>query len=235
MSRFEVISLDMFQTLVNVDSRKEQVWKRILQDTYTSELASEYGRTLLEHYYSVATEARRLREFVLTSDIYRGSFERIFAQHHISYDSSVAVEILFQEHRLSKLYEETEDVLKRLIKEFQVCIVSDTDIMMLPEFYKNYSIPLFASEQYQSYKNDQDNRMFKEVIQHYDIEPSKIIHIGDTTSDVIGAKRAGMTTCWINRDQQQWNQDIQPDYIIESLDEIFDIVNNSSIKGRYPC
>lgn len=45
--RFEVISLDMFQTLVNVDSRKEQVWERILQDTYTSELASEYGRTFL--------------------------------------------------------------------------------------------------------------------------------------------------------------------------------------------
>lgn len=233
MGRFEVISLDMFQTLVNVDSRKEQIWKRILQESFTSEMASEYGRSLLNHYYSVSTEARRLGQFVLTRDIYRSSFERIFEQYYISYDCFDAVEILFHEHRMSEFYEETEDVLKRLIKEFRVCIVSDTDIMMLPEFYKNYQIPLFASEQYLSYKNDHDNRMFQEVIQHYGIEPSKVIHIGDTASDVLGAKRAGMSACWINRDKQQWNQDIQPDYIIQSLVEIFDILHYSTINERY--
>lgn len=224
MGSFEVISLDMFQTLVNVESRREQIWKRILQESYTYEIACEHGRALLSHYYSVSTQARKSNQFVLTSDIYRSSFERIFMHHNISYDSLAAVDILFQEHRLSAFYEETVDVLERLIKEFQVCIVSDTDIVMLPDFYKNYPIHLFASEQYQSYKNDHDNKMFKEVIQHYGVDPCKVIHIGDTASDVLGAKRAGITACWINRDQQPWNQDIKPDYIIKSLDELFQIV-----------
>lgn len=50
MGSFEVISLDMFQTLVNVESRREQIWKRILQESYTYEIACEHGRSLLSQY-----------------------------------------------------------------------------------------------------------------------------------------------------------------------------------------
>lgn len=46
MRSFEVISLDMFQTLVNIDSRRDQVWQSILRDNYTEELAEEYSGLL---------------------------------------------------------------------------------------------------------------------------------------------------------------------------------------------
>ena len=39
MKQFEVISLDMFQTLVNVASRTEQIWKPVLQSDYTNQIA----------------------------------------------------------------------------------------------------------------------------------------------------------------------------------------------------
>lgn len=120
----------------------------------------------------------------------------------MDYDCEQAVDNLFAEHRLSEMYDDTEAFLQRICRNYQVCIVSDTDDLMLPEFYRNYPILLFTSETYQSYKNDTHNRMFTEVIAHYDVEPEQIIHIGDSASDILGAARAGIKSCWLNRNGQ---------------------------------
>lgn len=66
--------------------------------------------------------------------------------------------------------------------------------------------------------------MFKELLKFYDIDPKQVLHIGDSASDIIGANREGITTCWINRDHRAWEHDIKPDYIIESLNEIEEIL-----------
>ena len=39
MEQFELISIDMFQTLVNVNSRTSFIWKRILKDKFNDEPA----------------------------------------------------------------------------------------------------------------------------------------------------------------------------------------------------
>jgi putative hydrolase of the HAD superfamily len=95
---------------------------------------------------------------------------------------------------------------------------------MLPEFYRNYPVTLFTSEIYKSYKNDSHNRMFGEVIAHYGVEPGQIIHVGDTASDVLGAARAGIRACWINRDEAEWQQEVKPDYTVKTLDELYSLL-----------
>ncbi|QQZ59402.1 hypothetical protein JI735_22460 [Paenibacillus sonchi] len=61
--------------------------------------------------------------------------------------------------------------LQKISEAYQICIVSDTDTLMLPDFYKEYPIKLFTSEDYGSYKNDGRNRMFTEVIAYYGVQP----------------------------------------------------------------
>lgn len=135
---FEVISLDLFQTLVDNDSRIEYVWKPILGDGYTH----------------------------------------------------------------------------------KTCIVSDADEDMVPGFYQEYGIMLFTSENYQSYKNDEHNKMFKELLRINGVDPSKVLHIGDSVNDVLGAKREGMKACWLNRRGLNWEWDVEPDYEVRSLLEL---------------
>ncbi|MNN28470.1 (S)-2-haloacid dehalogenase [compost metagenome] len=94
---------------------------------------------------------------------------------------------------------------------------------MLPEFYKSYPITLFTSEEYKSYKNDSRNRMFEEVIAHYGVEPEEIIHIGDSASDVLGAARAGIRSCWINRTGEVWKPETAPDYTVKNLNEFWEL------------
>ncbi|WP_152669206.1 HAD family hydrolase [Paenibacillus sp. DMB20] len=73
---------------------------------------------------------------------------------------------------------------------------------MIARFYTDYGIHTFISEQYQSYKNDDKNTMFKELLKFYNADPRKVIHIGDSISDVVGAKREGIIACWLNRDKK---------------------------------
>jgi FMN phosphatase YigB (HAD superfamily) len=47
----------------------------------------------------------------------------------------------------------------------------------------------------------------------------------DTSSDIIGASRVGIKTCWINREDSVWKHDIQPDYTIKSLNDVVNIAD----------
>lgn len=224
MKPYKVISLDMFQTLVDIQGRTGNVWKPILQERYSEERAAELGGLLLSYYYKAATTIRDSGVYWTSKEIYSDSFQKVFQQEAMEYDYLQAVDVLFAEHCLSELYEETEHFLQRITGEYQVCIVSDTDVEMLPDFYKSYPIRLFTSEEYLSYKNDSHNRMFGEVIAHYGVEPGQIIHIGDSVSDVLGAVRAGIKACWLNRNQEVWNHEVKPDYTVENLDEFYDLL-----------
>lgn len=225
MKQFEIVSLDMFQTLVNVNSRTEQIWKAILHHSYTDESAQECARLLLDGYFEHSIKLKDTREFYLTKEVYGRSFEGVFRQMNMSYDLEAAISILFQEHVLSEFYSDTLPFLDRIIKKYTTCIVSDADEAMVPRFYTDYGIHAFISEHYQSYKNDDKNTMFKQLLKHYNTDPQKVIHIGDSLSDVAGAKREGITACWLNRDNKIWQGEVEPDFIIESLAELEDIIS----------
>lgn len=49
----------------------------------------------------------------------------------------------------------------------------------------------------------------------------KAMMVGDSlTSDILGGKNAGLTTCWVNAPHAQGRPDIIPDYEIESLPQL---------------
>ncbi|NUU60064.1 HAD family hydrolase [Paenibacillus agri] len=217
----KVISLDMFQTLVNLDRSTMGMWSAILGDDYSEDQANSYQAWLLEHYYDIAGQVRGDGQFLLTKEIYRQCFTRLFATHNIRFEPEQALDILVREHKQAELYEETGDFIRYILGKYQVCIVSDTDQDMLPVFYTRYPIRLFASETYKSYKNDHSNRLFQQLTAHYNVQPAEIIHIGDTASDVLGAKRAGIQACWLNRLTAPWTlgNHTDPDFIIQNLND----------------
>ncbi len=220
MKKFELVSLDMFQTLVNVDSRTEQIWRPILLNTYTNELANECAMLLLSNYYEHYVQLRNAKKFFLTKEVYEKSFKSVFNHLNISYDPSTATKILFEEHTQTEFYEDTLEFLDRISERYKLCIISDADDAMIPRFYMDYGINIFTSERYKSYKNDEDNTMFKEMLKFYNIDPKKVIHIGDSVSDVLGAKRENITACWLNRNKKIWDHEVKPDFVIESLNDL---------------
>jgi putative hydrolase of the HAD superfamily len=78
---------------------------------------------------------------------------------------------------------------------------------------------IFTSEQLGCYKAQADGRFFGAIIDHYGVRPEDIIHIGDGTLEMVGANKAGLTTCWLNRAGSTWSHNVRPDCEVRSLIE----------------
>ena len=56
-----------------------------------------------------------------------------------------------------------------------------------------------------------DAPIFHSTCRQLDVEPQHVLHIGDDPHlDIVGAARAGMPTCWINRRSEHWPSELPP-------------------------
>lgn len=225
--RFELLSIDMFQTLVNVDTRIPHIWKRILNDNYNESLALECANSVNKNvFYGFQKFSSSNIEFINIKTMFEPFFQTVFHEMNILFDAKEAVQIFLDEHTKATPYNDVEIFFKLLKNKIPICLISDADYDMVSTLIKKYPFDqVFISEEIRSYKNDPGSKIFKEVINNYSVKPSKILHIGDSASDIIGANRVGIKTCWINRANVEWNHDIKPDYIIKSLEEVLEIID----------
>lgn len=220
--KYKVISFDMFQTLVDVNARKQDVWKEILKDRYTFETAERLWNDTLEYHYEHTRDIKTGKKtFKPMSQTFRETYEKLFTKNNISMDAGSAVSILFREHGNSSVYQDARDFFQEIAEEYRIWISSDTDLIMIQPLLTLFKHEhAFLSEEIGAYKDDSEGRFFNYVLESTGIRPSEVLHIGDGLADILGAKKAGIATCWINRDKQLWQEEVTPDYTIASLLEL---------------
>ena len=218
MKEFKVVSVDMFGTLVDTDSIALSVWRTYLKDRYTFELAKqcwERAEVLVFQYYD---EVIRRRQYVPPKSIYKQCYSELFPEFGIDFDPEEAAQILAHRHSFCEPFVDTAPFLDLVGKNYSVCVSSDTDEDMLGQLRQLYPFDnVFTSEALGTYKTGSDGKFFSAVIEYYNEDPGRIIHIGDSLSDIIGASEAGIVTCWLNRKGREWGHDIRPDYEVTSL------------------
>lgn len=69
-----------------------------------------------------------------------------------------------------------------------------------------------------------DPRLFEIALAQAGCSQQELLHVGDSLqTDVVGARRAGVQSVWLNRECRQNDTDIQADFEIASLVELVDI------------
>ncbi|WP_249712860.1 HAD family hydrolase, partial [Bacillus cereus] len=64
-------------------------------------------------------------------------------------------------------------------------------------------------------KGKPDGSIFEHCFGLLNLKIEDAIMVGDNlNTDILGAKRAGITTVWVNRTQKKNDTDIAPDYVI---------------------
>lgn len=219
----------MFQTLVDVGHMRFHFWRQILGEKYSEDLVDLYGgqwRELFPDHFKNAIESAG--EFVNVQKIFEGYWALLFRKFKIDFNPVEARRVHFEIHRLAPPYADAEKFIDEMKKRYPVCLVTDSDEEMVRPHLERFNFDqVFISERLQAYKGDPDNRMFAAVIDHYGVSPRNIIHIGDMHTDVLGAKQAGIKSCWLNRDHQDWRYPVNPDYEVSTLDEAAEIVGRS--------
>lgn len=224
--KFDLICIDMFQTLVDVDTRIPFIWRRILQDKYTDEVAANCAKLISQKLSNKFHEiGNKSEQFSNLKSMFNLYFEEIAAETELRFDSRVAADVFLTEHGYSELYYDTMRFFQLMGRRLPICLVSDADTVMIKPFIEMFSFDsLFISENVGFYKNDPQSRIFNMVLEHYQVKPEKVLHIGDSASDIIGANKVGIKSCWINRNGLEWRYLVKPDYIIRSLVEVMELV-----------
>ncbi|MFC1920801.1 HAD family hydrolase [Chloroflexota bacterium] len=221
MSKFSVVSVDMFGTLVDLGSVKHNVWREFLKESYTDDLAEEYWNRASELVFQdFEDRVVKERQYISLRVVFEYCYSKLFSEIGLDYNPKAAAQVLAQNHSASESYDDTRKFLEAVGKECKVCLSSDIDEDMLGQLRHLYPFSsVFTSEEIGSYKTSPDGKFFSTVIEHYGVEPGSIIHIGDMLSDIAGAGEAGITTCWLNRNRTKWRHDIKPDFEVNSLIE----------------
>jgi HAD superfamily hydrolase (TIGR01509 family) len=143
----------------------------------------------------------------------------------ILFDAEEAVKIFMDEHNKAAPYDDVESFLSLIGDTLPICLVTDADYEMVLPILRKYDFnEVFISEKAMSYKNQPNSRIFSDVLKHYSIDPNKVLHVGDSSSDIAEANRVGIKTCWINRENREWRYSPNPDYIVRSLNEVINII-----------
>lgn len=171
------------------------------------------------------------RDELTKSQVLSQRFEVYFKQQGIAVDGHKA-DVIFRDGLATapiKHFEHTVEVIKSLSKHHDLYIVTngvtDTQQRRLQRTeLKRYIKGIYISEETGFEK---PNAAFFDVIFNEIGEErrNESIIVGDSlTSDILGGKNAGIATCWFNYRQKKNHTDISPDYEIENLAQLIDIV-----------
>jgi FMN phosphatase YigB (HAD superfamily) len=214
--RPKVVSVDMFRTLVDLAAVENTIWPAVLGDSYSSQLAADcaaHARSTLFDYLSPA-------RFMTCKQVFAACFGDVFAARHIEADPHEAARLWAAQHCLSPAFPDSAGFLRTVGRGHLLCLASDTDEDMLGPLKEMYPFDhVFTSESLVCYKAYGDGRFFNAIVDHYGVDPAVVVHVGDGLNEILGAKNAGLTACWLNRAGSCWTHQVKPDFEVRSLSE----------------
>ncbi|MCH4888031.1 HAD family hydrolase [Acidaminobacter sp. JC074] len=222
MKKYKVISFDMFQTLVDVSCQKNNIWESILKEKYTEELCESHAGFMSKYLVNQFHEVKSYDEkFQTLREIFSKCFHEMVEKEKLDFDYKEAVNVFLQAHNEAVWYKDSKAFLRDIHEVYKTCLVTDADMEMLEKHVRAVQFDrVFISERIGSYKANDNGMMFKAVMDYFECGPDEILHIGDSSSDMMGASKLGIDTCWINRHDYVKRFDIEPTYSVKSLDEL---------------
>ena len=143
-----------------------------------------------------------------------------------------AYEVFFAARNQVELYPDSGDALGRIAAQVPIAAVTNgnADLARIG-LEHHFAFQLGAGEHG---KAKPSACIFHAACQRLECDRGEVLHVGDhIESDVAGAARAGLRTCWINREGRTWQHDhITPDLEFDSLAGLADWIEAGSAQDR---
>ena len=190
--------------------------KQIVADHGLSAPVDDVWRAWSELYF----EATQIVPFRTLREIETHNLTRVLRQFAVGADAAKYVELFFQVTTKIELYPETREVLSALTP-VRSAIVSNADQEHVAAW--DFTLPvefILISETVRAYKPHR--LVFERALQQLGLAPHEVLHVGDSeVDDVKGAKEAGLSVAWVNRDGRRRRADVPaPDFEIRDLRQL---------------
>ena len=226
---YEFLFLDLDDTILDFKKAEFIALSKSLRS-----LSIEPTEALLEQYHRInMAHWERLERGELTREqVLIGRFRVLFEQLHLpaspercaaSYEHNLGIGHYFLPGAL--------EAVQALHKKYRLYLASNgtaavqdsrlTSAGLYPYFEK-----VFVSQKVGADKPSREyfSRCFSQIP---DFDPSRAIIVGDSlTSDIQGGINAGIATCWVNTRHHPKRADIRPDYEIEALSQLEELLDS---------
>lgn len=228
LGRFDAVLIDFYGTLCAGDRHAvETACARVVEHFRLAETAEAFARRWGASFFSLIESSnhdgfRTLHECECLS--LRQTLEPAVGE----FDPEPFVAVLKQYWCSAPLHDDVRDALAR-IRLPRAC-VSNADAGDLARVISLHGLEFDAvvtSEDARSYKPDA--AIFRRAIEALGVDPSRVLHVGDSLhSDIGGARPLGITTVWLHRQDRVHDVGTAvPDYTIRSLCELPALLNGA--------
>jgi putative hydrolase of the HAD superfamily len=136
--------------------------------------------------------------------------------------AEAAFEAFYDERNRVEFYDDTLDAIARLAARVPLAAISNGNAdLARVGIGAHFAFQLGAREHGTA---KPAASIFHAACGRFPFAPGEVLHVGDDIEmDVLGAHRAGLRTCWINRVDARWpHADIRPDLEFTTLAELAD-------------
>jgi FMN hydrolase / 5-amino-6-(5-phospho-D-ribitylamino)uracil phosphatase len=226
-ARIRAISLDLDDTLWPIwpcIERAEQAltdWLSLNAPMTAALFANPHARhDVREHVMRTRLDIRHdlaaIRREAIRLALYRAGEDPRLAE--------TAFDVFFAERNRVELYEDALPALEWLSARYPLIAISNGNADLTRTGVSAY----FAKGGIHAAQlgiAKPDPRIFLAAAEVLGVPPEQVLHIGDDTSlDVLGAMSAGMQAIWINRYENLWTYERQPDDTVTQLNEVCDLL-----------
>ncbi len=220
--QYKIISLDLFQTLVDVNKNIFKIWDTVLPSQCTQEQANKYANELFVDYATIMRHEMIKSKFMTMKEIFYKCAESTISRLNIDASPETLVKSLVQAHFEAPFYEDTIKTIKYLNRKYKVVISTDADNdMVCIEKLKQLGInKIYTSEMLKRYKSDADKKFLLSVLNDFEIEKEEIVHIGDSDSDLKAAVSLDIDFILLDRKGTKSKKNLNTECIISSLNDL---------------
>lgn len=133
--------------------------------------------------------------------------------------AEAAFEVFFAERQRVTLFEDALPVLEFLVARYPLVSLSNGNADVQRVGLGKYFRAAITAREFGVGKPDP--RIFHAAAGAAEVQPEEVLHIGDdATLDVLGAMNAGMQAVWLNRSDNLWPHEQEPQVTVANLDEL---------------
>lgn len=226
---FEFLLIDMDDTVLDFKKAEYVAIRKTLQDAgiAPSEAVCARYSQINDSYWK-----RLERKEVTRRQLQMGRFADLFAELGVQADAETCADA-YMKNLGSGYYfmPGAEQALRSLSQKYKLYLASNgnTDTQrsrIASAGIERYFEGIFISGEVGV--NKPDKGFFDYCFAKMEgFDPAKTIIVGDSlTSDILGGKNAGIATCWLNPTHKTAPPELQPDYQIESLSKLEELLES---------
>lgn len=131
-----------------------------------------------------------------------------------------AFQVFYEARQVVDLFEDVVPVLDRLAKDYPMLALTNGNADISHTGISHWFEFAMSAADVGAKKSEP--LIYQMALSQVSVAARYAVHIGDDpVQDVLGARRAGMISVWLNREQKTWTQNnYQPDAEISSLHEL---------------